>query len=128
MIRQVIAAARRAGMPLMGHVPSGAKLEQALRWGQASIEHLIGYTEELIKTPVPRDVHYLRSPERILPESLAAQRQLLDFAKIPALAAATAPCGSVRSRCGTRRNGHRRYSIARVYAHSSAARATRACA
>jgi hypothetical protein len=91
----VSAAARRVGIPLMGHVAvrGAGELEQALQAGQASIEHLTGYTEALFKGPLPPSSSDGDRQLRILPESLAAQRRLIDFGKIPQLAAATARAG-----------------------------------
>jgi imidazolonepropionase-like amidohydrolase len=37
------AAARRVGIPLMGHIPPGVPVERALAAGMRSVEHLTGY-------------------------------------------------------------------------------------
>jgi Amidohydrolase family len=41
--KALVAAAKRAGLPVVGHVPDAVGLEAALKAGQRSIEHLTGY-------------------------------------------------------------------------------------
>lgn len=49
----ILAAARRAGVPVAGHVPFAVGLFHALRGGQRSIEHLRGYISELVPSDAP---------------------------------------------------------------------------
>jgi imidazolonepropionase-like amidohydrolase len=49
----VAATARRAGIPFAGHVPLAVGVERALETGYASIEHLDGYVEYLVRPGSP---------------------------------------------------------------------------
>jgi imidazolonepropionase-like amidohydrolase len=49
----IVAEARRLGMPVAGHVPISVGLRGALAARQASIEHLRGYSAELVRAGAP---------------------------------------------------------------------------
>jgi imidazolonepropionase-like amidohydrolase len=49
----IVAEARRLGMPVAGHVPISVGLRGALVARQASIEHLRGYSAELVRADAP---------------------------------------------------------------------------
>jgi imidazolonepropionase-like amidohydrolase len=77
----LLASARTAGIPVVGHVPQSVPLEHALEAGQASIEHLSGYVEALIADDSP-----LRGRTSLrVSEAMGA----IDESKLPRLAAAT---------------------------------------
>lgn len=60
---EVIAAARAAGLPVAGHVPTGVGIGRVLSSGQVSIEHLTGYLNyDAVSLVVPggRLVDYAR--------------------------------------------------------------------
>ncbi len=82
----IVAEARRLGMPVAGHVPIPVGLRGALAARQASIEHLRGYSAELVRAEAP--VHVgddLRS--RTLAWNYA------DESRFPQLAEATRTAG-----------------------------------
>jgi imidazolonepropionase-like amidohydrolase len=80
----IVAGAREAGIPVVGHVPDSVSLSHALV-SQASIEHLGGYVEALI--PVS-----LRAKPAL---RLADVLGRLETARIPELAAETKQAGAV---------------------------------
>jgi imidazolonepropionase-like amidohydrolase len=86
----VAAAARRVGIPLMGHVPFAVTVERALAVGMRSIEHLEGY------------FRYDATQRRYLPP---------DTTQIPALVAATRRAGAWN--CPTLHVFERGYELAR---------------
>jgi imidazolonepropionase-like amidohydrolase len=82
----LIAAARAAKLPVVGHVPDAVPLAQALASRQHSIEHLTGWVTALQKegaVPVPPGPHRMRG--------MIGQ---VDESKIPALVEATVAAGT----------------------------------
>lgn len=75
--RALVTEAARRGIPVVGHVPFAVDLEEALRFGQRSIEHLSGYEAALAGRPGPNPAGWVA----------------VDRARMPALAAATAAAG-----------------------------------
>lgn len=96
----VAVAARRLGLPVVGHVPVDLGLERALQVGYTSVEHLSQYLPALMRGPGS-----LASKAAVLEEDsvggapisdsafLAAMQQALDPSRIPALVAATKRAG-----------------------------------
>ncbi len=79
----IVAGAREAGIPVVGHVPDSVPLEHALAMKQDSIEHLAGYVEALIPAAIRS------KPDLRLRDILG----VLEEARIPELAAATKKAG-----------------------------------
>jgi imidazolonepropionase-like amidohydrolase len=77
----VLAAARRIGMPVVGHVPDNVSLARALAGGMRSIEHMSGYHEAL-RPDVPDTLRHLPPTQAWLSDT------------IPALVAATKGSGT----------------------------------
>ncbi len=81
-----VETARRVGLPVVGHVPAGVMLQQALS-SQITIEHLDAYLPALTRDDAPvKDVDSQFAPGEIL--------NYLDESKLPALAAATRQSGA----------------------------------
>lgn len=94
----VAAAARRIGLPVVGHVPADLPLQGALQAGFTSIEHLTGYLAALVRgTASPASKVALIEGRTMRdasdPAFLAAMRETLDVQRIPALAQATQRAG-----------------------------------
>jgi imidazolonepropionase-like amidohydrolase len=79
----LVAGAREAGLPVVGHVPDAVGLEHALALGQDSIEHLAGYVEALIPAAL-KDKAGLRLRDAV---------DRLELERLPALAEATRQAG-----------------------------------
>ena len=80
------AAARRAGIPYAGHVPQDVGIARAIEARYATIEHLDGYLEAMLRDDAP-----LRASESaFFGMNLGEQ---LDEAKLPALVRATREAG-----------------------------------
>ena len=84
----LVAAARRANMPLVGHVPTRVGLAHALAAHQASIEHLTGYLVAAQENDSPFFGTTLLPHRRHLASHV-------DVKKIPELARATRAAGVV---------------------------------
>jgi cytosine/adenosine deaminase-related metal-dependent hydrolase len=77
--------ARREGIPFAGHVPADVGLERVMISGQASVDHLDGYAEALVKDGVtPSGTPGFFGLDWV---------DSLDESKLPALAAATRAAG-----------------------------------
>jgi imidazolonepropionase-like amidohydrolase len=83
----IVAEARRAGMPVAGHVPFAIGLRGALGAHQSSIEHLRGYVQELVPASAPQQ------PGADL-RSRTLAWQFADTTRVRALAAATRAAGA----------------------------------
>lgn len=82
----IVATARRAGIPIAGHVTATVGLERALAARQTSIEHLDGYIRAIIKSDSPVQA----PPSQII---LGPVLKYVDEKKIPAVAQATKSAG-----------------------------------
>ncbi len=85
--RAVVAAARKHGMPVAGHIPNAAGLEKVLELKQDSIEHLQGYIEALQDDGSPVRGKFDQASRR-------AAVDFVDRKKIPKIIAATLAAGS----------------------------------
>jgi imidazolonepropionase-like amidohydrolase len=82
----LVATARRVGIPFAGHVPEEVGVTHALASRYASIEHLDGYLEALLRDGAPLKA----SESAFFGMNLGEQ---LDEAKLPALVRATKQAG-----------------------------------
>jgi imidazolonepropionase-like amidohydrolase len=83
---EVVATARRERIPFAGHIPAAVGLRHALESRIATVEHLDGYVEALVKdgTKLPENTGFFGS-------TIIDQ---VDEAKIPALVATTKQSGA----------------------------------
>jgi imidazolonepropionase-like amidohydrolase len=79
----ILSAAAEEGLPVVGHVPDAVGLDQVLRLGQDSIEHLSGYLTAISGQDPP-------ARPRGDPSSRRRAMEHLDLGKIPGLARRTA--------------------------------------
>ncbi|HUF35677.1 MAG TPA: amidohydrolase family protein [Gemmatimonadales bacterium] len=82
----LVAAARRAGIPYAGHVPKDVGIARAIEAGYATIEHLDGYLEAMVREGAPVQ----GSESAFFGMNLGEH---LDEAKLPALVRATREAG-----------------------------------
>src|SRR5262249_44858017 len=82
----IVAAAKRAGLPVAGHVPRAVGLRDAVRAGQASIEHLTGFVDAL-----QRDDSPVRGSFE--PGAYGRKLELIDDAKLAPLGRELAAAG-----------------------------------
>ncbi len=87
----VIVAARRAGLPVVGHVPGAVGIERVLRDRWASIEHLTGYFEYIAKIPVSDQEGDFQRAAWTAPDTFAwlQPNYVLDSSRLRAIAVAT---------------------------------------
>ncbi len=78
----VVAAAKKHGLPVAGHIPDQVGLEAALKAGQNSIEHLTGYINAIEADDSP-------VKGRLDRESRRKAMDFIDEAKIPRVIAST---------------------------------------
>jgi hypothetical protein len=83
----IVKTATEVGMPYGGHIPNEVGLLHALKSGQATVEHLDGYVEELEADDSP-----VRRADPATHDAKFAD--YLDARKIPALVAATRAAGA----------------------------------
>ena len=88
-------AARRVGLPIVGHVPDDLPVQEALRIGYRSIEHLTGYLPALVRRADSTAATRVSIQNTQLSDSafLARLRRDLDLSRIPALVALTRQAG-----------------------------------
>ena len=78
----IVAAAKKHGLPVAGHIPDQVGLEAALKAGQNSIEHLTGYINAIEADDSPTKGRHDR-------ESRRKAIDFVDEAKIPRVIAST---------------------------------------
>jgi imidazolonepropionase-like amidohydrolase len=83
----LVAAGKKHGLPLGGHVPGAAGLRHALASGQRTIEHLDGWLPALVPEAA-------RPPAGAAPPELRELLPLVDESRIPDLVKATIAAGT----------------------------------
>lgn len=77
--QRLVVAAREAGLPVAGHVPRAVGLSGALEARQVSVEHLMGFSDELQSDSSP-----VRG--KFDPQSIDKKIDFIDEGKLPGLA------------------------------------------
>lgn len=90
----IIAEAKAAGIPVAGHVPQAVPLEEALRAGMASIEHLIGFNRAVQARPMPADLHGLAAIARDIAAGRIAWSEIYDSTRAAAVIRLAAASGT----------------------------------
>lgn len=102
----IMAAAKRHNLPVLGHIPQQVGLLHALKSGQASIEHLQGYLEAIVRENAPAPPEIVNAdpstePTKAMADWVRAQMALEEYlteyadeSKIRTVARATRDAGA----------------------------------
>jgi imidazolonepropionase-like amidohydrolase len=92
----IVAAAKRHNLPVVGHIPRQVGLFHALKSGHASIEHLTGYLQALVRESAPAPPELVNAPDWGRAQ-MALEEYVTEYgdeSKIPSLARATREAGA----------------------------------